>query len=252
MAGAVDATNCEEEQLPNKRETMIWKPRKECLLDNISNMPDSKSEESEASDASHSEGDDSVSPDDWYKVHFYLDEEEDEVSSIPDSPQLQSASEHEVEDWDKELEESAYGPYGEHPGLASPAEGLLWQCCFGKENKTRICHRRAQIVTESRKADPTLHPSDYPHLSSAKMIISFCILSASDMQRPNCTAWCPLGRDSCLKAFHILPVTEDYIWKDGKATREAHGAKAVSISSLLQVNSFTSRAVVFVSLVNRI
>ncbi|XP_064532143.1 coordinator of PRMT5 and differentiation stimulator isoform X5 [Pseudopipra pipra] len=118
MAGAVDATNCEEEQLPNKRETMIWKPRKECLLDNISNMPDSKSEESEASDASHSEGDDSVSPDDWYKVHFYLDEEEDEVSSIPDSPQLQSASEHEVEDWDKELEESAYGPYALAPGGA--------------------------------------------------------------------------------------------------------------------------------------
>ncbi|XP_027510291.1 coordinator of PRMT5 and differentiation stimulator isoform X1 [Corapipo altera] len=111
MAGAVDATNCEEKQLPNKRETMIWKPRKECLLDNIPNVPDSKSEESEASDASHSEGDDSVSPDDWYNVHFYLDEEDDEVYSIPDSPKLQSASEYEVEDWDKELEESAYGPY---------------------------------------------------------------------------------------------------------------------------------------------
>lgn len=49
-----------------------------------------------------------------------------------------------------------------------------------------------------------------------------------------------------------MPATEDYIWQDGKATWEAHGAKAVSISSLLQVNSFTSRAVVFVSLVNRI
>ncbi|XP_017667612.1 PREDICTED: coordinator of PRMT5 and differentiation stimulator isoform X3 [Lepidothrix coronata] len=107
MAGAVDATNCEEKQLPNKRETMIWKPRKECLLDNISNVPDSKSEESEASDAPHSEGDHSVSPDDWYNVH----EGDGVVSSIPDSPKLQSASEHEVEDWDKELEESACGPY---------------------------------------------------------------------------------------------------------------------------------------------
>lgn len=86
----------------------------------------------------------------------------------------------------------------------------------------------------------------------SRKIISFYILSASDMQRPNCAAQCPLGRDSCLKAFQILAVTEDYIWKDGKATREAHGAKAVSISSLLQVNSFTSLAVVFISLVNRI
>ncbi|XP_027547677.1 coordinator of PRMT5 and differentiation stimulator isoform X2 [Neopelma chrysocephalum] len=111
MAGAVDATNSEEKQLPNKRETMIWKPRKECLLDNIPNVPDSKSEESEASDASHSEGDDRVSSDDWYNAHFYLAEGDDEVSSIPDSPKLQSASEYEVEDWDKELEESACGPY---------------------------------------------------------------------------------------------------------------------------------------------
>ncbi|XP_039246098.1 coordinator of PRMT5 and differentiation stimulator isoform X2 [Pipra filicauda] len=128
MAGAVDATKCEEKQLPNKRETMIWKPRKECLLDNIPNVPDSKSEESEASDASHSEGDDSVSPDDWYNVHFYLDEGDDEVSSIPDSPKLQSASEHEVEDWDKELEESAYGPYGASKAASASVKRGLSDC----------------------------------------------------------------------------------------------------------------------------
>ncbi|NWQ58750.1 COPRS protein, partial [Neopipo cinnamomea] len=33
------------------------------------------------------------------------------VSSIPDSPKLQSAAEHEVEDWDRELEEFAFSPY---------------------------------------------------------------------------------------------------------------------------------------------
>ncbi|XP_032562981.1 coordinator of PRMT5 and differentiation stimulator isoform X2 [Chiroxiphia lanceolata] len=128
MAGAVDATNCEEKQLPNKRETMIWKPRKECLLDNIPNVPDSKSEDNEASDASHSEGDDSVSPDDWYNVHFYLDEEDDEVSSIPDSPKLQSAPEYEVEDWDKELEESAYGPYGASKAASASVKRGLSDC----------------------------------------------------------------------------------------------------------------------------
>ncbi|NXM97327.1 COPRS protein, partial [Sylvia borin] len=34
-----------------------------------------------------------------------------EVSNIPESSGQQNASEHEVEDWDKELEESTYGPY---------------------------------------------------------------------------------------------------------------------------------------------
>ncbi|NXK95927.1 COPRS protein, partial [Formicarius rufipectus] len=35
----------------------------------------------------------------------------DEDSSTPESPKLQNASEYEVEDWDKELEESACSPY---------------------------------------------------------------------------------------------------------------------------------------------
>ncbi|NXF99605.1 COPRS protein, partial [Sakesphorus luctuosus] len=42
----------------------------------------------------------------------------DEVSSIPESPKFQNTSEYEVEDWDKELKESACGPYD--------AEDLSW------------------------------------------------------------------------------------------------------------------------------
>ncbi|XP_066421992.1 coordinator of PRMT5 and differentiation stimulator [Molothrus aeneus] len=91
---------------------MIWKPRKECLLQNIPNVPDGKSEESEFASTSPNEGDVSGSTDEgWYNIYADLDVWDNEVSNVPESSGQQDASEHEVEDWDKELEESASGPY---------------------------------------------------------------------------------------------------------------------------------------------
>lgn len=84
-------------------------------MKNIPNVPDSKSEESESASTSPNEGDVSSSTDDgWYNIYGALDVWDSEVSNIPESPGQQDASEYEVEDWDKELEESTCGPYGEY------------------------------------------------------------------------------------------------------------------------------------------
>ncbi|XP_039937738.1 coordinator of PRMT5 and differentiation stimulator isoform X2 [Hirundo rustica] len=112
MAAASEAANSEGKQLPNKTETVIWKPRKECLLQNIPNVPDGTSEESVSASTSPNEGDVSGSTDEgWYNIYADLDVWDSEVSNIPESSVQQDVSEHEVEDWDKELEESTYGPY---------------------------------------------------------------------------------------------------------------------------------------------
>ncbi|XP_076209862.1 coordinator of PRMT5 and differentiation stimulator isoform X1 [Aptenodytes patagonicus] len=114
MAAAIESANFEEEQLPNKRETMTWRPRKECLLKNIPNVLDSESEESEFSDISHNENDVSGSPVDCVHLRPDLEDLGGEVSSMPEAvtfPELQTASVYEVEDWDKELEDSECNPY---------------------------------------------------------------------------------------------------------------------------------------------
>ncbi|XP_071429437.1 coordinator of PRMT5 and differentiation stimulator-like [Pithys albifrons albifrons] len=133
MAAAIDGTNFVEKQLSNNRETVIWEPKKECLLDDIPNVPDSKSEEREASDTSDNEGDVSGSSDVWYNMNSYLSEGDDEVSSTPESPKFQDASEYEVEDWDKELRESACGPYDDEDlswgsfQESNPLASYVWQ-----------------------------------------------------------------------------------------------------------------------------
>ncbi|XP_075025686.1 coordinator of PRMT5 and differentiation stimulator [Calonectris borealis] len=114
MAAAIESASLEEEQLPNKRETMTWKPRKECLLKNIPNVIDSESEESEFSDISHTENDVSVSPVDCVPIRPDPEDLGGEVSRMPEavtSPELQTAAVYEVEDWDKELEDSECNPY---------------------------------------------------------------------------------------------------------------------------------------------
>ncbi|XP_074778322.1 coordinator of PRMT5 and differentiation stimulator-like [Athene noctua] len=110
MAAAIEPTSFEEEQLPNKRETMTWKPRKEWLLKNIPNVLDSESEESEFSGVSQNENV-SGSPVDLYPD---LEDLGGEDSSMPEAvtfPELQTASVYEVEDWDEELGDSECNPY---------------------------------------------------------------------------------------------------------------------------------------------
>ncbi|XP_069728604.1 coordinator of PRMT5 and differentiation stimulator isoform X2 [Phaenicophaeus curvirostris] len=108
MAAVVESASFEEERLPNERETVAWKPRKECLLKNIPNTLDRKSEESEFSAVSHNGDDVSDSPVDYVYIHPDLQDVGGDVSSTSEavaSPEPQTASAFEVEDWDKELEE---------------------------------------------------------------------------------------------------------------------------------------------------
>ncbi|XP_023794515.1 coordinator of PRMT5 and differentiation stimulator isoform X3 [Cyanistes caeruleus] len=127
----VMAAASEEKLLPNKTEIVVWKPRKECLQQNIPNVPDGKSEESESASTSPSEGDVSGSTDEgWYNIYADLDVWDNEVSSIPESSGQQDASEHEVEDWDRELEEFTCGPYGLSVLLSDKMWYLhYWQWC---------------------------------------------------------------------------------------------------------------------------
>ncbi|KAM9639683.1 coordinator of PRMT5 and differentiation stimulator isoform 1-T3 [Morphnus guianensis] len=114
MAAAIESPSFEEEQLPNKRETMTWKPRKECLRKNIPHVLDSESEESEFSDTSHNENDVSDSPVDCVDIRPDLEDLGGEVCSMPEGvtfPEQQTVSVYEVEDWDKELEDSECNPY---------------------------------------------------------------------------------------------------------------------------------------------
>lgn len=120
MAATLEHTSFEEEQPPNKKETMTWKPTEvkpkilgqtkadECLLKNILCVLDSDSEGSEFSDISACEDD--------VSLHTDTDMEDlcGELSRMPEDvtfPQQQTASTYEVEDWDKELEESECSPY---------------------------------------------------------------------------------------------------------------------------------------------
>ncbi|XP_009071928.1 PREDICTED: coordinator of PRMT5 and differentiation stimulator [Acanthisitta chloris] len=105
MDAAVGAENREEKQLPSQRGTVSCKPRKECLQKNC------KSEESATSD-NESHGSDS--PGAWSNTQSALEEWEEDVSSTPEAvpaPQPDTAPVHEVEDWDRELEEAACSPY---------------------------------------------------------------------------------------------------------------------------------------------
>ncbi|XP_009878543.1 PREDICTED: coordinator of PRMT5 and differentiation stimulator [Charadrius vociferus] len=127
VMAAIESASFEEEQLPNKRETMIWKPRKgkpklleqnkadKCLLKNIPNVLDSESEESEFSDISHNENDLSGSPVDCDHIRPDLEDLDGEVTGMPEAitfPEVQTASVYEAEeDWDKELEYSECNPY---------------------------------------------------------------------------------------------------------------------------------------------
>ncbi|XP_064378761.1 coordinator of PRMT5 and differentiation stimulator isoform X3 [Dromaius novaehollandiae] len=118
MAAAVGYARLEEEQLPGQGGTATWKPRKECLPKNIPNIADSEAQESEFSDISHYEKD--VSGSSVESAHFCSDLEDwdGEASSVPGAavfPELQTAAEYEVEDWDKELEDSEFNPYAPEP-----------------------------------------------------------------------------------------------------------------------------------------
>ncbi|XP_061233323.1 coordinator of PRMT5 and differentiation stimulator isoform X2 [Neopsephotus bourkii] len=112
MAGAIESESFEEERLQNERETMTWKPRKERLLKNIPGVLDGESEESEFSDTSHNESDTGGSPVCTGHAHSDLEDLDGELSNMSVAvtyPELQTAAAHEVEDWDKELED--YDPY---------------------------------------------------------------------------------------------------------------------------------------------
>ncbi|XP_056361932.1 coordinator of PRMT5 and differentiation stimulator [Oenanthe melanoleuca] len=112
MAAASEAANSDGKQLPNKKGTMIWESRKECLLQNIPPVLHGKSEESPSASTSCHEGDVSGSTDEgWCNIYAGLDVWNSEVSNIPESSGQQDASPHEVEDWDKELEEADCSPY---------------------------------------------------------------------------------------------------------------------------------------------
>ncbi|KAF4801929.1 hypothetical protein TURU_030192 [Turdus rufiventris] len=84
----------------------------ECLLQNIPPVPHGKSEESQSASTSLHEGDVSGSTDEgWCNTYAGLDVWNSEISNIPECSGQQDASAQEVEDWDKELEESACSPY---------------------------------------------------------------------------------------------------------------------------------------------
>lgn len=84
------------------------------MLQNIPPVPHGKSEESQSASTSAHEGDVSGSTDEgWCNTYAGLDVWNSEISNIPASSG-QDASAQEVEDWDKELEESACSPYGKY------------------------------------------------------------------------------------------------------------------------------------------
>lgn len=88
----------------------------ECLRKNIPRILDSDSEESEFSDISPYEDDVSRSPVGYY-VQPDLEDLDGEISNMLEnvtSPEQQTALVYEVEDWDKELEDSESNPYGEY------------------------------------------------------------------------------------------------------------------------------------------
>ncbi|XP_075297290.1 coordinator of PRMT5 and differentiation stimulator [Opisthocomus hoazin] len=142
MAAATESTSFEEEQLPSKRETMTWKPRKECLLENIPNVQN-ESGESEFSDSSHDEEDVSSSSVDCVHILPDLEELGGEVSSM-----LEAVTFQEVEDWDKELEESECNPYdADDLYCGSFQENNLLASCSQQEDLfySPCCHHAAHL-----------------------------------------------------------------------------------------------------------
>ncbi|KAI6075710.1 Coordinator of PRMT5 and differentiation stimulator isoform X2 [Aix galericulata] len=126
MAASLERTTFEEKRLPDDREAKNSEPRKvnpvilgqtkvgECLRKNIPHVLNSDSEESEFSDTSSYEDDVSRSPASYHYVQPDLEELDGEISNMLESvtsPEQQTASVYEVEDWDKELEESESNPY---------------------------------------------------------------------------------------------------------------------------------------------
>jgi len=91
------------------------------LLENIPNVQN-ESGESEFSDSSHDEEDVSSSSVDCVHILPDLEELGGEVSSM-----LEAVTFQEVEDWDKELEESECNPYGEYKFTCASFE--LWLVC---------------------------------------------------------------------------------------------------------------------------
>lgn len=94
----------------------------------IPNVLDSESEESEFSDTSHNENDVSGSPVDCVDTHPDLEDLGGEVCSMPETvtfPEQQTVSVFEVEDWDKELEDSECNPYGEYKFICASFEFWL-------------------------------------------------------------------------------------------------------------------------------
>lgn len=105
----------------------------ECLLKNILCVLDSDSEGSEFSDISACEDD--------VSLHTDTDMEDlcGELSRMPEDvtfPQQQTASTYEVEDWDKELEESECSPYGKYKFTGGSFE--FWLARGGRRSTERI------------------------------------------------------------------------------------------------------------------
>lgn len=105
------------------------------MLQNIPDVPDGKSEENGSASPSPNEDDVSGSADEgWYNIYADLDLWDSEGSNIPESSGQQAASEHEVEDWDKELEESSRGPYGKYTFTCASFEfWVVGGRCFAGE-----------------------------------------------------------------------------------------------------------------------
>ncbi|XP_072208341.1 coordinator of PRMT5 and differentiation stimulator [Excalfactoria chinensis] len=157
MAATIERTSFEEEQPPNEKENVTWKhevqPKlleqtkaDECLLKNISHVLDSDSEGSEFSDIS-AYGDDG-------SVHTDSDIEDlcGELSRMPEDvtfPRQQTASTYEVEDWDKELEESECSPYDAGDlYCGSFQENNLWASYSFREDSlyNPCCHHAACLA----------------------------------------------------------------------------------------------------------
>ncbi|XP_005146243.2 coordinator of PRMT5 and differentiation stimulator [Melopsittacus undulatus] len=154
MAGAIEPESFEEERLQNERETMTWKPKivgqnkAECLLKNIPGVLDSESEEGEFSHTSHNESDTGSSPARTFHAHSDLEDLDGELSSMSVTatyPELQTAAVHEVEDWDKELEDcNPYDADDFHCGSFqenNPLASYSWQ-----EFYIPGCHHAASLA----------------------------------------------------------------------------------------------------------
>ncbi|XP_025902582.1 coordinator of PRMT5 and differentiation stimulator [Nothoprocta perdicaria] len=114
MAAVVGCVPLEEEQGPSDGGAATWAPGRECFPKNIANVAESGAQDDEFSDISHSEEDVSEFAVESINSWSDLEESEGEASSVSQAaafPELQTAADYEVEDWDKELEDSELNPY---------------------------------------------------------------------------------------------------------------------------------------------